>query len=1063
MATTTTPFEHPIPSNSFLFDIYNDGSAARNTANSNLPGGPCNFVDLAQGANGAKCGCRRFWSRQTAGAAYPGNYSADQAGWCMCSHHACYHDDAQAATAQAPMPAQAPLPDVTAGQENEKPRGNREPLSPVQDLVPFNMPSSLGGAAMDFATLNFASFSSNMLDAATIPQDDRTVIAPDNSMPDTLSWRNYVQSQTGHTPLPPIPSECLMPSQTASTTSSSQMRYLRPFAGKGLQTLSSVPGPAVRDIVKNADDLDGRVDHDTPDGGANEENSMTRYLQLSGAATPRPGTTQELVELGASPSSGGLGREAFQNLSNVVNGHEQRLDKLENASFSVAGHEECHDKHDQSDLRITDLESRMEDVEKRLNDDNASLASSRRILQRDEDATNSVVSVSTNATTRVADQSQIYSQLHALQVQVNRLQAASLPSYNSPWEVEVVFLPFPLKGIWLEANEFPTQRLSGGAQSHIEEWTQQPNSHSRATPDPQSPYMAEWADQSSDWLLPRACAPGRMVDQRLKSRGLVKTISVRGSDARSVQLAIGHAFDTVLRAMPSTPVSVVHRSPYAADSRLAKFLGLQQSWVPLRKVHKDSRLRFLSPAELLTPVLWDVAFLMNSVIMKATGMQRLYVTQPEAYLQDHARPAQRSLETGWTWQKLRELSRVYPDSQSSTSSAEVPEADAAEEYWTWNDRVDEVPSAEQSGLSLRQAHGNQLHVSRSSDESSQQYFTGLQSQIRSTSPVILRGQSPVIQRERKGSRPPHVRTASMPPTLPAVLSPLGQGKRRVASYSMANNHLPYERRSSPLTTTRPSPRVPIVAAPGVVSRQRRRDTRSPSLRPRNTPRWSNLSMSRSPSLAPIPVPGGFMDHDGRGERRTTPFAYATPYSNAPLDLPPQVRHGSRSINVYEDDDMDYDDRGSSTDPYDDSEMLEDEADMRGQALADSDVDIDIDVYEDELDDLDDIDSESAGAASQQRQLLAAHQSSQEAQHAQLPEDEPWPGIEDNMSDGENMDPLEIEIEDAEGGSDVSSQPSEYPSTQRAWNHPAEGEGSRSNDGVGFKIHEDEGDAVTLWP
>ena len=209
--------------------------------------------------------------------------------------------------------------------------------------------------------------------------------------------------------------------------------------------------------------------------------------------------------------------------------------------------------------------------------------------------------------------------------------------------------------------------------------------------------------------------------------------------------------------------------------------------------------------------------------------------------------------------------------------------------------------------------------------------------------------------------------------------------------------------------------------------------------------------------------------EGRGDRRTTPFAYATPYSNAPLDLPPHVRQGSRSINVYEDeDDMDFEDEdhGSSTDPYNDSEMLEDEADFKGHGPADSDVDVDIDVYEDEADELDDLDSVSAGASSQHRQVYIAHQSSQDAQHAQLPEDEPWPGIEDNMSDGENMDPsLDIEIEDIEdgSGSDVSSQPSEYPSTQRAWNHPDEGEAGGSSGGAGFKIHEDDGDVVTQWP
>ncbi len=51
-------------------------------------------------------------------------------------------------------------------------------------------------------------------------------------MPDTMSWGNRA--------LPPIPSQCLLPSQQPpSTSSSSHARYMRPFSGKGLHTLSN--------------------------------------------------------------------------------------------------------------------------------------------------------------------------------------------------------------------------------------------------------------------------------------------------------------------------------------------------------------------------------------------------------------------------------------------------------------------------------------------------------------------------------------------------------------------------------------------------------------------------------------------------------------------------------------------------------------------------------------------------------------------------------------------------------------------------------------------------------
>lgn len=100
----------------------------------------------------------------------------------------------------------------------------------------------------------------------------------------------------------------------------------------------------------------------------------------------------------------------------------------------------------------------------------------------------------------------------------------------------------------------------------------------------------------------------------------------------------------------------------------------------------------------------------------------------------------------------------------------------------------------------------------------------------------------------------------------------------------------------------------------------------------------------------------------------------------------------------------------------------------------ADEDFDIPIYE----------SESDGSYSDES-VASAEPTTRGAQPAfgsqnwQLPEDEPWPGIEDreaHMSDGENVDP--------DRRSDASSQPSEYPSTQRVW--PAD-EGA-------FRIHED---------
>lgn len=177
-------------------------------------------------------------------------------------------------------------------------------------------------------------------------------------------------------------------------------------------------------------------------------------------------------------------------------------------------------------------------------------------------------------------------------------------------------------------------------------------------------------------------------------------------------------------------------------------------------------------------------------------------------------------------------------------------------------------------------------------------------------------------------------------------------------------------------------------------------------------------MSRSPSLAPL----AFQD-----ERRTTPFYYATPHS----DAIPDYRAGSQPpppSNGYDPDD-DEDMSGSSTDPYD-SEMNHDNFGL-GVRRDDEDVD----VYEDEdEDELDGITTDDGGWGRPVR-----------------PEDIPWAGIEDrDMEDGENVAPEEgsfVVHEDGDmdiGEGEDSRPPSEYSSRQSAW----------VADGDGFRIHED---------
>ncbi|TLS23482.1 uncharacterized protein PpBr36_06261 [Pyricularia pennisetigena] len=997
--------------------------------------------------------------------------SADQPFWCMCSHHACYHEDVQVAQTppvQTPIVAAHPLDhDSFGGQENERPRVNREPLTPVQDMAAFQTPGSLG-QALDWPGLSLAG-SSFKPDLAVVTAPPRPpsphahqVAQPsghgrDASLPDTLPWTNLPAPNHDGLGLPPIPSQCLFNTQSFSTASS-QTGYLRPFGGKGLHTLDT------KATATPNDNCAPQAVHGPPgtDPDATVPNTQTSSplepIPMPSAPTPRAASTQDTNIAPSTIQPQCSNDEAFRTLKDTVQDHGHRLDKLENQSFSVAGHDDCHEKYDQTDLKVTELESRVEEVEKRLNDDNSTVVSSIR---------GSAISTNVSTASQAFSQSEVYSKLQQLQAQVNRLQASSLPTYSSPWDVEVVVIPFPLKGVWMPGHEFSSQRSANITDTApwdtlVDEWTQLPNTHSRKTPDPQSSLVANWLDQSasSAWLLPRACAPGRMIDERLRSRGLIKTVSVKGSDARSVQLAITAAFHGVFKAMQVETAS--RRSSPVTSAMFDKFLGLSLPWVPLRKIHKDSRLRFLSPAEMLTPTLWDVAFLMSSVVMKATGLHRLYITQPEAYVQDKI---SRDSGSGWTWQRLRELAPALPDSQSS--SASTIDAEEDEQCWKWNDRLDQLPAIEPSREQVAAASR-----SRSTAASSSQVFYTAQS------PATTRAKSPVMLRERRGSGPPHLRTASMPQAGPVLSSPAGQpAVARVASYTaIASKSSPYERRPSPLIA-RPSPRLPVmrhvaseaamVSAVGAAKRRSgggRGNSRSPSIRPRNTPRWSTNSIrSRSTSVALRDVSAAPEDYRMRG---TTPFCYATPYSTAPVDTirgpvegPSSTGNSGRRISN-SGENTDYEEYGSGSDVYDQemtNQGLDEDFDDDGDD--DDDADPDFNVYQDYTDEMDD-DSDPGDDSRDLARSKHSTAESQEQLNAQvLPEDEVWPGIEDNMSDGENIDPesQDIDIEDA--ASDISSQPSEYPSTHRAWQEQgAVGrQGLDGNDVTGFRIHEDEDD------
>lgn len=336
------------------------------------------------------------------------------------------------------------------------PRTGREPLSPVLGMPLKALPSVPG---MDFSSLGGGGPLSFVHD---LPQeDDRRSRAnasqPPGSMPDTLAWGDLIQSPapaSAHA-LPPIPTQCLMPSQASSSTSSFQAKYLRLFAGKGLQTLSGAYGTRPLPPSQQLEDIHAATQQAAaprPDGsfvlvGTDEQASAASRTGTATQAEPR------------TAALGSMAQGAFKDLTNTISDHGNRLDRFETVSF----HDEYHDRREHFDVRVSELETRADEVEKIAND-NASVANARGT--RDDDAaTHSLVSASTSVASHTAYLQDMVSQVHSLRAQVTQLQSY-LPSLNHAWNVEVVFLPFPLKRLWQELHQFKPGSALGS-----DDWT----------------------------------------------------------------------------------------------------------------------------------------------------------------------------------------------------------------------------------------------------------------------------------------------------------------------------------------------------------------------------------------------------------------------------------------------------------------------------------------------------------------------------------------------------------------------------------------------------------------
>jgi hypothetical protein len=419
---------------------------------------------------------------------------------------------------------------------------------------------------------------------------------------------------------------------------------------------------------------------------------------------------------------------SIPNVAKTMRELGNRLDVLENGSFNYVQPEDLHQTLEMYDDRLVTIEHRMDEHERMhqaIDADNSSLSHSRRRIDNvtgSFTSNHSLQSTTSSAMILAAmERKDNEAELGDIKDRLEVLESAALPTMLNPWEVEVVLLPWgrELRGIWFSPDQ-PMHDSSKTTTQDSEEWTQartvkpalslQNLRETDSSPNPgakgifsdadsgwSSQAISDWASGSTDdWLYPKACGANNMVYKRLLSRGFIRNITLHSASARDIQATLSHAFSDVMEWLQFTDRD--------EDQMVAAHPALRASFIPLRKVMKESKLRFLTPSEMSSSAHWSAQFLAAGVIMRVSGgKRRLYVTQREAYVQ-------RSDEMGssWTWQELRQLPRYQPNQDSQMEGNDkhcqpVPEADAKEACWQYVATYDAPPVSVHSSFSSHQS------------------------------------------------------------------------------------------------------------------------------------------------------------------------------------------------------------------------------------------------------------------------------------------------------------------------------------------------------------------------
>lgn len=802
-----------------------------------LPGGACGYRDLNAGGAAPTCGCRRFWLAT-------GVQQGGERAWCFCGHHACFHESAvisQAYNAQDMNIGHGTLQANASNPVGGTIAGQQFAMAPTWSQLigddNRNAPGSIAGLGIRNASqVPSQSINTRLwhaLNGFAREQDNGGNSGDTSKLPSTA--------------VPSVIDEPRTPVQAFSNHN------------HGINSMGPPPivppGLANEAPAYSATEVATPSIRGTPEFNPRRIASTRPVVQQS---LPTSARSQESVQPRPRPSSAGPSL-SIQEMCNTIQNFGRRIDVLETISFTHLPSDEVIDRFDMVDGRLLDIEQwrtdqdraqeaddaddKMEAVSNRVDELEhwrdtqserpAQASSSMRHLLPDSSSFASDGSFDSEAAAQteaivlatLAANAETRPRIDALESRIMDLEQTTMPSFARPWTVQVVLLPFgrQLPGIWFSSTE-STQHSQRTTTQASEEWSG-PNASkfSIKTSFSSNVDTGAWTTESieawarrtdHDWLSAKACGPTGTVFKRLESRGLVRNIILTSSDARHICNELVNAFGDVLGDTIACETS-------------DKFQGLRERFIPLRKVRRSSRLRFLGTGEMISSAFWSAALLESSVFMKVNdGERRLYVTTPEAYTQP--------LRYGWTWQSLRNLPMYGADGE--LQAAQIV-GSVKEKCWTFSDRLD---------------HASSLHSSFASEDS----LWGISSEHTGSH----RGMAdenvshPTSQQVGASAGP-------KPSSSPAHAMEIdGPSKRRVTSLEVDSNMVGTE------------------SAQDLMAK-RRRISSSPELERRGvnfTPRWSREPPSPFTSDDVGLARSQAASNRARG---TTPFAYATPHSN----------------------------------------------------------------------------------------------------------------------------------------------------------------------------------------